>query len=311
MDLKRAQGWTSERVTFPVGDHLSVTAYARALAIDEPELCRLDAARTAGRRGRPIPPPMYAFFHVIPTEVVTEELGFTWGRTLAAAIEFEADGITTDADVLTGHARVVSVWERPGRDGGARQFLRLTTDFTADDGRVVCRNSVLFMERKDGSADDLFLSDAEPSRATEGVAVPPRPAGALAVHIGAELPPAAIPPVDRLMLARMSVAIENPDPIHLDDDAARAAGLPGVIGHGTTVVGLLYEPVRRWAGLDRVVAGRTTQSRPFGPGTALTATGRVVALRAEAGRQMAMCETALVDDSGAVVGSGTFDVVVS
>jgi hypothetical protein len=84
-----------------------------------------------------------------------------------------------------------------------------------------------------------------------------------------------------------------------------------VIGHGTSVVGLLYEPVRRWAGIDRVVAGRTSQCRPFGPGTVLTATGRVVALRTDGGRDLAVCETSLVDGDGAPVGSGTFEVAVS
>jgi len=312
MDLKRAQGWVSERVAFPVGEHLDVAAYARALAIDDPELGQLDAARAAGRTGRPIPPPMYAFFHVVPTDALTDELGFTWGRTLGVAVEFEADGIATDADRLTGQARVDAAWERPGRDGAARQFLRLTTDFTAPGGALVCRNRVLFMERKDGPADDAFRRDEEPpqeARPVSGGGVHPAPA--LPVQVGAELPAAAIPPVDRLMLARMSVAIENPDPIHLDDAAARAAGLPGVIGHGTSVACLLYEPVRRWAGLDRVVAGRTTQSRPFGPGTLLSATGRVVALQGNGRRELAVCETSLVDGDGTEIGRGTFDVLAS
>jgi acyl dehydratase len=253
---------------------------------------------------------MYAFFHVVPADVVTEELGFTWGRTLGAAVDFEVDRIATEADGVTGQARVDAVWERLGRDGSARQFLRLVTDFTGAAGDLVCRNTVLFMERKDGPADDAFRLDGEPPREPRR-SLPARPAEALPVRIGAELPAATVPSVDRLMLARMSVAIENPDPIHLDDAAARAAGLPGVIGHGTTVVGLLYEPVRRWVGLDRVVGGRTTQSRPFGLGATLTATGRLVALQAQAGRQMATCETSLVDGDGAVVGRGTFEVVVS
>lgn len=310
MDLKRAQGWTSGPVEFAVGEHLSVAAYARALSIDEPELGRFDAARAAGWAARPVPPPMYAFFHVVPTAALTDELGFTWGRTLGAAVEFEADRVATEADRISGRARVDAVWERPARDGAARQFLRLTTDFTGEDGALVCRNSVLFMERKDRPPDDAFARDEEPPREPRVLATVRRRAAALPVRIGAELPPAAIPPVDRLMLSRMSVAIENPDPIHIDEEAARAAGLPGVIGHGTTVVGLLYEPVRRWAGIDTVVSGHTTQSRPFGPGATLTATGRVVALRAESGRQVATCETTVTDGDG-VVGRGTFDVVTS
>ena len=311
MDLKRAAGWVSEPVSFAVGEHLSVVAYARALAIDEPEFCRLGAARAAGRNGRPVPPTMYAFFHVVPADVVTEELGFTWGRTLGVAVEFEAERVATEADWLIGRSSVDTVWERPGRDGATRQFLRLTTDFTDDGGALVCRNSVLFMERRDGPVDDLFLREEEPP----GQTVRRRPAlrfgEALTVEAGAALGEIVLPPVDRLMLARMSVAIENPDPIHLDDGAAREAGLPSVIGHGTSVAGLLYEPVRRWGGIDRVLAGKTSQSRPFGPGAILTATGSVVGLRTEDGREYAVCETLLADGAGATVGQGTFEVAVS
>jgi acyl dehydratase len=311
MDMKRAQGWTWEGVTFAIDERLSVNAYARALGLDDAALCRLATARTDGHPGRPVPPVMYAFFHVVPGDVLTGELGFTWGRTLAASVEFEADRTASETERVTGRSRVESAWERPGRDGAARQFLRLTTDFLADDGALVCRNSVLFIERKDGPADDAFLSEGEPPREPW---VPRRHAQllpALPVELGSPLPEVTAPAVDRLMLARMSVAIDNPDPVHLDEEGARAAGLPGVIGHGTTVVGLLYEVVRRWAGMDRVLAGRTTQARPFGVGTVLCAGGQVAGIRGHAGRLVASCSTWLRDGDGNGIGEGTFDVAVS
>jgi acyl dehydratase len=203
------------------------------------------------------------------------------------------------------------VWERAGRDGAARQFLRLTTDFLAADGTLVCRNRVLFLERQDRPVDHAFAADGEPPRHDLDRPVRRAAADPLPVQVGVELPAATLGPVDRLLLARMSVAIDNPDPVHLDEAAARAAGLAGVIGHGTTTVGLLFEPVRRWAGMERNVAARTTQGRPFGPGAVLSATGRVVRLRSDGRGDVATCETRLSDVDGSEIGHGTFDVVVA
>lgn len=54
-----------------------------------------------------------------------------------------------------------------------------------------------------------------------------------------------LPPIDRAQLRRYAEASGDPNPIHLSDDAAEAAGLPGVIAHGMLTVatmGLLFSP---------------------------------------------------------------------
>jgi hypothetical protein len=73
---------------------------------------------------------------------------------------------------------------------------------------------------------------------------------------------------------------------------------------------MLFEPVRRWAGMERNVAARTTQGRPFGPGAVLSATGRVVRLGSDGRGNVATCETRLSDVDGSEIGRGTFDVLV-
>lgn len=63
--------------------------------------------------------------------------------------------------------------------------------------------------------------------------------------IGEELEERALPPVDRERLRRYAEASGDPNPIHLSDEAAGAAGLPGVIAHGMLTVasmGLLFSP---------------------------------------------------------------------
>ncbi len=64
-------------------------------------------------------------------------------------------------------------------------------------------------------------------------------------RVGDELEERALPPIDREQLRRYAEASGDPNPIHLSDEAAEAAGLPGVIAHGMLTVatmGLLFSP---------------------------------------------------------------------
>jgi len=63
--------------------------------------------------------------------------------------------------------------------------------------------------------------------------------------VGDRLKERALPPVDRERLRRYAEASGDQNPIHLSDEAAEAAGLPGVIAHGMLTVaamGLLFSP---------------------------------------------------------------------
>ena len=63
--------------------------------------------------------------------------------------------------------------------------------------------------------------------------------------VGDVLEERAMPPIDREQLRRYAEASGDHNPIHLSDEAAGAAGLPGVIAHGMLTVatmGLLFSP---------------------------------------------------------------------
>ncbi|PAY24040.1 acyl dehydratase [Dietzia natronolimnaea] len=69
--------------------------------------------------------------------------------------------------------------------------------------------------------------------------------------------------ITREDLRRYADASGDHNPIHLDDDAARALGLPGVVAHGMLTSALAIGVVAEWAGgADRVVA---TSIRFAGP----------------------------------------------
>ncbi|MDQ4127139.1 MAG: dehydratase [Actinomycetota bacterium] len=63
--------------------------------------------------------------------------------------------------------------------------------------------------------------------------------------IGDELEELTLPPVDRMRLIKYAGASGDFNPIHLVDEAAEDAGLPGIIAHGMLTVatmGLLFSP---------------------------------------------------------------------
>lgn len=71
---------------------------------------------------------------------------------------------------------------------------------------------------------------------------------------GDALPPRTLP-VRREDLRRYAEASGDHNPIHLDDAAAQALGLPGVVAHGMLTSALAIGVVAEWAGgADRVLA---------------------------------------------------------
>ena len=63
--------------------------------------------------------------------------------------------------------------------------------------------------------------------------------------VGDEMEERTLPPVDRMRLIKYAGASGDFNPIHLIDEAAEDAGLPGVIAHGMLTVatmGLLFSP---------------------------------------------------------------------
>ena len=62
---------------------------------------------------------------------------------------------------------------------------------------------------------------------------------------GDELEERKLPPVDRMRLIKYAGASGDFNPIHLVDEAAAEAGLPGLIAHGmltVATIGLLFSP---------------------------------------------------------------------
>jgi acyl dehydratase len=67
------------------------------------------------------------------------------------------------------------------------------------------------------------------------------------VAVGDALPPLALPPLTRTTLALFAGASGDHNPIHIDIDFARAAGMPDVFAHGMLSMAWLGRLLTTWA----------------------------------------------------------------
>lgn len=70
--------------------------------------------------------------------------------------------------------------------------------------------------------------------------------------VGDDLPPLAIPPISRTTLALFAGASGDTNPIHIDLDVARSAGLDDVFAHGMLSMAYLARLLTDLVGPDRV-----------------------------------------------------------
>ena len=95
---------------------------------------------------------------------------------------------------------------------------------------------------------------------------------------GLELPPLART-VTRDDVRAYAEASGDRNPLHLDDDAARAAAFDGVIAHGMFTMGHLATAVASWAGPEAFVRRIRVQFRsPVSMGETIVARARVRAV---------------------------------
>jgi acyl dehydratase len=104
-----------------------------------------------------------------------------------------------------------------------------------------------------------------------------------AIAVGDRLPPLAKDAITRVQLALYAGASGDHNPIHLDDERARAGGLPGTIAHGMLTMAFLGQMVATWVPLTQIrrLGGRF--SALTRPGDIVSCVGVVAAKTSEAG----------------------------
>ena len=100
------------------------------------------------------------------------------------------------------------------------------------------------------------------------------------VQVGDELPSLELPPVNRTALALFAGASGDHNPIHIDTDVARRAGMPDVFAQGMLGMAWVGRLITQWAPQSRL---RQYDARFAGIthlGNAITCSGEVVELLA-------------------------------
>ena len=88
-------------------------------------------------------------------------------------------------------------------------------------------------------------------------------------------------------------------PIHMDDEAGKAAGYPSAFGMGALQWAYLHDLLRSWIGEDGRIASVSCQFRsPNLKGQTVSAKGRVTALRDEAAERVVELEVWTEEQSG-------------
>jgi acyl dehydratase len=72
------------------------------------------------------------------------------------------------------------------------------------------------------------------------------------VQVGSEITPLVKGPIQQIQLTRYAGASGDFNPIHQDDEFAKAAGMGGVFGHGMLTMGFVAQAVTDWAGAGSV-----------------------------------------------------------
>lgn len=124
------------------------------------------------------------------------------------------------------------------------------------------------------------------------------------VEVGTELPPLELPPISRTTLALFAGASGDHNPIHIDLDVARSAGLDDVFSHGMLSMAYLGRLLTGWVSQE--------QLRSYGVRFAAitpvlgepTCTGRVTAVEEVSGERRATLELAvtLADGTTTLIG---------
>jgi len=95
-------------------------------------------------------------------------------------------------------------------------------------------------------------------------------------------------------------------PIHMDDEAGRAAGYPSAFGQGNLQWSYLHNVVRNWMGEEGRLERMSCSFRGANvKGQTVTARGRVTAVTEEQGRRIVDLEVWTENDAGQPLAPGT------
>ena len=130
------------------------------------------------------------------------------------------------------------------------------------------------------------------------------------IQAGTELPPLQVAPISRTTLALFAGASGDHNPIHIDIDAAKAAGFDDVFAHGMLSMAYLGRLVTSWVPQSRLRA-LSTRFTAITPVLAQpTCSGTVTSVEEVDGEKRATVDVKITLTDGTVTLSGEAVVAV-
>jgi acyl dehydratase len=122
---------------------------------------------------------------------------------------------------------------------------------------------------------------------------------------GATGPAASVGPLTRTDIVRYAGASGDFNPIHHDEEFARAAGMPSVFGIGMHSAGLLGQYLARWVGLPNVRRFGVRLTGQVWPGDTLVLAGKVDRVEEDGDERLAHIALTVTRQTGDLVVKGT------
>ena len=118
------------------------------------------------------------------------------------------------------------------------------------------------------------------------------------IAVGDALPGLETPPISRLTLALYCGASGDHNPIHVDTDFARAAGMPDVFAHGMLSMAWLGRVLTNWVPQQNLLEYSVRFAAITHVGERITCAGKVVEKLERAGRRCVRVELSTTNQDG-------------
>ena len=119
------------------------------------------------------------------------------------------------------------------------------------------------------------------------------------VIVGTEIPSLELPPISRYTLALFAGASGDHNPIHIDSDFAKQAGMPDVFAHGMLSMAYLGRLLTDWKPQSSLRKFSTRFAAITQLHDVVTCSGTVVEIIQAEGETLARCEISIHNQDGA------------
>jgi acyl dehydratase len=170
---------------------------------------------------------------------------------------------------LRCRSRISDIFEKQGKRGGVLRFAVMVTEFHDRDGALVAEARMTGVETELVSVAPV----SAPALAQASAASPAaeRRAGADTSALACEgnIDPFEIGPITRTDFVRYQGASGDMNPVHHDEEFARAAGYPAPLGVGMFPAGVMMAWAAGAVGPERIRRARVRWKEPVFPGDVL------------------------------------------